>query len=97
MPLVVAFVGGFYACHNTQERIQAQFVSTAIEILREPPPSSPSTETTPPLRTWAIEVMDEYSPVDLTVNQKEALRTEGLPGPSWGDFERTWRELEPAE
>ena len=60
VPIVVGVVGNEYAKAQKNTEIAARYVELAIGVLRQ----DPSGETAA-LRTWAVSVVDHFSPVRL--------------------------------
>lgn len=75
IPLMVAVVG--YSINSTlgEQELGATYVDIAVEVLSAPP-----THDTTALRDWAIEVLRNYSPIELTEAALEQLRSKPLPG-----------------
>jgi len=84
--------------------IRQQYVQLAIGIIRDPPRTSASDERPPPqdLRAWAVSIVDQYAPVPLTKDAKEALIQQGLSGFDFQAFDRSsfdqgsWQLMMPA-
>jgi len=78
VPIAIALVGHWYTESLEARQREERFVQLAVEILREDP--SKHTEN---LRSWAVDVIDEYSGVPMP---KEARREviEQSPIPSGG-------------
>ncbi|MEO1146660.1 MAG: hypothetical protein AAFY26_13830 [Cyanobacteria bacterium J06638_22] len=75
VPITVAFVGSLYSAAVKSREIEGQFVGIAVNILQEEP-----TESTQPLRTWAVSVINEYSGVPMEQAARENLiEREALP------------------
>ena len=76
--LIIPFVLGFCGMKIDQtlkeREIGAKYIEIATGILRDKP-----SEDTLALRTWAIDVVQKYSPVPLTREAVEELRQTALP------------------
>jgi len=68
-----------------QTETRAQMVALAVGILKEKPPEKDPQAMA--LREWAIEVIDEYSGVDVEENAREILRNSALPLPGNGQLD----------
>lgn len=68
IPVVVVFIGHGYNQATKERDLQGRFVELAVSILREEP-----TEATINLRTWATNVIDNYSGIPLTDPVREDL------------------------
>lgn len=80
VPLVIA-IGSLYAASVVSEREQAREASEAfvlaVNVLQKPP------ETTSHLiRDWAVDVFQQYSPVEVSPTLREEIEKLGLPGRS---------------
>jgi len=64
IPVAIAFVGNSFSQATKEREIEASFVELSIEILREPP--SGDSENPSAIRSWAIDVINEYSGVAIT-------------------------------
>lgn len=72
-PLVVATIGAWYNIVIKESENRVRYVELAISQLSEKP--SP---TTAALRNWAIDLLDSQSPIKLTPEAKEQLRSQAL-------------------
>jgi hypothetical protein len=70
IPLVVAFVGHGYSRAIKERELQGRFVELAVEILRAEPTEDVETQK---LRSWATEIINNYSGVPLPEDTREAL------------------------
>jgi hypothetical protein len=68
IPVVLLVVGNNYSAAIKQREIESQFVELAVAILTEEP--APETEN---LRTWATEVINRYSGVQLPEQTRRDL------------------------
>lgn len=65
-----------------QTETRAQMVELAVGILKEEPTKDDASATA--LRDWAIDVIDQYSGVEVTESARKALRDAPLPLPGDG-------------
>ena len=76
VPIAVAFVGGYYSGLTKDREIQGKFVELAVSILKEPPEKQSLA-----LRSWAIDVLNDYSGVKIPEPARKSLmETISLPG-----------------
>lgn len=68
IPLALAFIGNGYSQALKEREMQGRFVELAVSILRETP--TPQTEN---IRGWAVDVLNEYSGVQLGAGAKNDL------------------------
>lgn len=73
IPLVVVAITQMYTRADAQRQREARYVELAIEILREKP-----RDETQAIRNWAIEIMNNYSPVKLPARVLEELKVEPI-------------------
>ena len=75
VPIAVVIISTQVNKRLKVSEISAQYVSLAIEILRQPALGSPDgkNENTFPLRDWAIQVLVEYSPVPVSAEHFDNL------------------------
>jgi len=71
IPLAVAWMANSYQNEMSQQKLNSEYVSLAINILREEP-----TPKNRALRYWAIETIDHYSEVKFSSHAKESLAKE---------------------
>jgi hypothetical protein len=64
--------------------VQIDYVNLAINILREQPNKGP-----PSLRQWAVAILKQNSPVNLSDEMQKALLSEPLRVPAVGGFSRS--------
>ncbi len=80
-PVVVAYVGARFAAASSEKATNARFIEIATQILQTAP-----TDSTRPLRAWAVDLIDHYSEVKLGPKLKQllgdSLRLAGL-GVEW--------------
>lgn len=72
-PMVVAFIGAWYNLAIKESENRVRYVELAISQLS----AKPSPETAA-LRNWAIDLLDRQSPVGLTPEAKDQLRSQAL-------------------
>ena len=80
LPISLAIVGSFTQCQVAKVTVGKDFVQLSTEILRDPV----SANAPKGLRSWAVDVLGEFSPVDLDESLKTQLRngTASLPATS---------------
>lgn len=81
IPIVLAIAGYFVQRELSNEGLKKDYVGIAAGILKED-----SSKQEPELRSWAVKVLDENSPVPFSKRAKEGLRTGApivVPGPAW--------------
>jgi hypothetical protein len=77
-PVVVAIIGFTVQRSIAKSGLQKDYVQLALQILRDDPPKS-SKE----LRLWAVDVLDNFSPVAISEQLKVSLAAGGvLPRPN---------------
>jgi hypothetical protein len=69
-PLLVVIIGGQIQTSLTQRTVDKDYVVAALSILGQPPED---TDLAPALRTWAVDVLNECSPVKFEPEVQEAL------------------------
>jgi len=74
VPVVVAVVGSSFSSAVTNREIDIRFVELAVDILQEEPD-----EESRGLRDWAIDVIDEYSGIQMSDEARESLQEDALP------------------
>ena len=62
------------SCQLQKNALEQKYIETAVEILKEKP-----TAETQGIRSWAITVFTEYSPIKIDKIMENELRTEALP------------------
>lgn len=77
IPIVLAVAGYFVQSELSNDALKKDYVGIAAGILKEDP-----LKQEPDLRRWAVQVLDENSPVPFSKRAKESLFT-GTPGPAW--------------
>lgn len=70
VPLVIGGVGIFYGVSQKESENRVKYVEIAVEQLRSAP--TPETAT---LREWAVELLDNQSPIKLSAEAKAQLRS----------------------
>lgn len=73
IPIVVARIGGNVNSALKESENRVRYVELAINQLRSPP--SPETAA---LRDWAVELLDNQSPVRLSEEAKAQLKSKAL-------------------
>ena len=68
VPIAVAFLGGYYSGLSKDREIQGKFVELAVSILKEPPEKQSLA-----LRSWAIDVLNDYSGVKIPEPARKSL------------------------
>jgi hypothetical protein len=91
VPVIVAVLGYRIQSSISDNAIRKDYVQLAINILREAPDTKNDPDTQH-LRTWAIDVVDGYSPIPLSPAAKDELRRNQL-----GVSETMWREIASGE
>jgi hypothetical protein len=71
IPLIIALSGYFIQTAIKEREIRIRYVELAINILREPRETSKNENDA--LRSWAIEVLSRYSPIELNEDIKREL------------------------
>lgn len=71
IPLAVAWMANSYQNEMSQQKLNSDYVSLAINILKEEP-----TPKNRALRYWAINIIDHYSEVKFSPQVKESLAKE---------------------
>lgn len=66
IPVIVALAGNWIQASIEKGKVSKDYVSLAVEILRD-------TNSTDPLKDWAVKVMESNSPVPFTVELKEKI------------------------
>jgi len=72
-PLVVTGIGAWYNIAIKESENRVRYVELAISILS----GKPASETTA-LRNWAIDLLDQQSPITLSAEAKDQLRSQAL-------------------
>ena len=72
--VLLASVGILIDSTLKQQEIRVEYVQIAISILSEEP-----TDELQPLRAWAVDVLQEYSPVPIDSLALELLKNEPFP------------------
>lgn len=81
IPIVLAVAGYFVQRELSNEGLKKDYVGIAAGILKED-----ATKQEPELRTWAVKVLDDNSPVPFSKKAKEGLIAGFpvvFPGPAW--------------
>jgi len=81
VPIVLTIAGYFIQRQITDDGLKKDYVAIASAILKEDPKTQE-----PDLRSWAVKVLEENSPVPFSKKAKEGLLTGApivLPGPAW--------------
>ena len=65
IPIVIAFIGNAYTKSIKNNEINIRYVELAINILNEPPETEGEFENLA-LRSWAIEIINNYSEIPLS-------------------------------
>lgn len=73
VPVILAVIGNSYATAQKEAERNVRYVELAVEILRTPPSKQPKQ-----MRTWAVQILDRFSPVTLPPPAKESLATTQL-------------------
>lgn len=68
MPLAIASVGHWYTSALKEREIQTEYIELAISILREEP-----SESNLNVREWAVDIINEYSPVEVNKATRDEL------------------------
>lgn len=70
--LVISVSVGLYilTLSNDSAKTRREYIQIAVGILSQEETSSGEKE---PIRKWAVDILDSYSPIPLTEEQKEAL------------------------
>lgn len=76
IPVVLALVGFWVQRSLQEQQIKRDYVSLAVSLLL--PKKEGEKETTPELRSWATELLNDSSPVKLSKEQSQSLRRNGL-------------------
>jgi hypothetical protein len=72
--ILIASIGLILNSTLQNREVNSKYVEIAVEILKTDPDKSPKN-----LRTWAIDVVNEYSKVKLSIGAQEELKTNSLP------------------
>ena len=75
-PIVAAIIGGCYTQAIRDNEIRARYVEVAVAILRENPAEKTQT---PNIREWAVKIINELSPIQLTQEAQKELKERPLP------------------
>lgn len=86
IPLIIGLTGHWYTNAIKERETEIRYVELAIGILREEP-----NEKTANLRDWAIRVINDFSPISLSDEVKEELRTQ--PVKSWGEINKALYDI----
>lgn len=81
IPIVLAIAGYFVQRELSSEGLKKDYVGIAAGILKED-----AAKQEPELRTWAVKVLDDNSPVPFSKKAKEGLIAGSpvvVPGPAW--------------
>jgi hypothetical protein len=76
VPVVLAVVGFWVQRSLQEQQIKRDYVNLAVSLLL--PKKEGEKETSPELRLWATELLNESSPVKLSKAQSQSLRVNGL-------------------
>jgi hypothetical protein len=76
VPVVLAVVGFWVQRSLQEQQIKRDYVSLAVSLLL--PKKEGEKETSPELRSWATELLNESSPVKLSQAQSQSLKRNGL-------------------
>lgn len=76
VPVVLALVGFWVQRSLQEQQIKRDYVSLAVSLLL--PKKEGEKETSPELRSWATELLNDSSPVKLSKEQSQSLRRNGL-------------------
>ncbi|PHN31373.1 hypothetical protein [Pseudomonas sp. ICMP 460] len=76
IPVVLALIGFWVQRSLQEQQIKRDYVSLAVSLLL--PKKEGEKETSPELRSWATELLNDSSPVKLSKKQSESLRRNGL-------------------
>lgn len=71
IPLAVAWIANSYQNEMSQQKLNSEYVSLAINILKEEP-----TPKNRELRLWAVNIIDYYSEVKLSSKVRDSLATD---------------------
>jgi len=74
MPLVLLYLGHIYKEAEEKAGLQEQYVELALNILEDD-----SNSQNPHLRSWSIEIVHYYSPVDVSEELRNHLMESGYP------------------
>jgi hypothetical protein len=77
IPVLVAFFGSLTNTAIKDKDVGARMVEIAVGILKEDPKKE--NKETPSLRQWAIDIIKEYSEVELSAEVEKELRKTSLP------------------
>jgi hypothetical protein len=73
--IVIASIGLIVDSTLKSREVNVKYVEMAVDILKTKPVESPKN-----LRMWAIDVVNKYSKVPLSIEVQEELKTNSLPG-----------------
>lgn len=74
VPVFLTVGGWWFQDRVSTESIKKEYVQLAIQILRDAPPKDEKENSrSQPLRAWAVEVVDSYSPIPLSQAAREEL------------------------
>jgi hypothetical protein len=76
VPVVLAVVGFWVQRSLQEQQIKRDYVNLAVSLLL--PKKEGEKETSPELRAWATELLNESSPVKLSKAQSQSLQINGL-------------------
>ena len=83
---IAALIGAFLSWNASQSSVEQEYVALAMGILRD-------SESTQPTRNWAINVVSEYSPTEITPEMASGLLTGRAVLPAELDPDATRNEI----
>ena len=84
IPLAIALGSWLVSNAIQQSQKRVKYIEIAVGILdKEPSPKKKA------IRDWAIEVLAEYSPIEVNNDMKEALRNNPIFSPITGTLNKT--------
>lgn len=81
IPLVVAGIGYMIDLSTKDRDVRIKTVQIAISVLKEEPDVKDAHDSV--LRSWAMDVIDQYSGVPLPPGARKELQIKGLPAGAW--------------
>ena len=78
IPIVVLIIGSFANSSLKKKDIEVRMIELAVGILKEDPKAKDNPET-PPMRKWAIDIINEYSKVKLSDEVRKELEENPFP------------------
>lgn len=78
IPVFVAVMGWVIVTSMEGSKLEAEYVRIAVEILSSADPDSEYTDEDLAMRAWAVRVLNEHSPVQMTQDEQAAFKARGV-------------------